>query len=887
MKIIKPQSLGILHKPYPFQGQHYFAIAAIGFFRLGAENARFLTANLQWKHVKASLPSNQPLDEVMPKLHAEALLAGNAHSPGKAPCTQMQVQLCVSNTAGTASIAKCLCVYGDRQWRNGVLARRKVSPPQPFTSMPLDYSRAFGGPADPVNPVGCGDRNRLFGPTEGKMPNITYPEQIYGAAWRRSIAAGFGPIRLGNAARLKKFGTYKTPWLEQDAPGFARDMDWSVFNLAPPDQWAKEFFQGGEAYRLHNMHPDKPLITGQLPRLQARAFLLQDEQTPDQASEVALTMDTVWFFPEHELGVVIYHGKTTIRDSDALDVKTLMIGYDDPAAPKSLAHYRSVMALRMDKATAAMHVYNESQLAAAHSPAELARRALEQEEAERASLAKSQKRLDLLDAQTWAARGIAPPADHVAPRATLPVLGLMRAQTALEGDFDLSDMMAKAKALTAEVQAKGAAALAKAAAATTATASAIIPVVDPARQLAAAIERAALPAYDLLPAGQTGCEPQVAHMLAALESKNAAGGFASPKDYAAARQAALNLPAVRRQGRRAAPSVTLAALPLLPTVARQLGAEALRWLHSGVCLAGRDLAGADLAGADFCGADLREIMLEGADLTGAKFIGANLQGAVLTGAKLDGANFSNANLNKASLSASSGEAICFQAADLSYVQALSACWPHANLRHANLQRILGIKLDVRGACLDDVQACKATLVELMADDSSWQRAVMVRTVLLKAHLQRSDLRAACLTKTVFNDAQLQNSRWEGAVLEHVQGGGGTDWRGAVLAGIQAKNCGFHGALFAGADLRQAKFFRCDFGDCNFEAARMDHALLSYVLLFNTKLHRVNAEGAEFFQALCRKADFSGANLFKATFARCELSEAIGADCKTARERKIA
>ena len=163
MKIIKPQTLGLLYKPYGFSGRNYFVVSAIGFFRLGAENPRFLTENLQWPHVVASLPIGQVLDEVMPKQQAEVLLLGNAYSLNKKPVAQVQVNLCVEGVQGATGIKKSLCVTGDREWQSGLLSRRVVTNPKPFTQMSLDYGRAQ-----------YDESNGLLGSSQGKLPNITY-----------------------------------------------------------------------------------------------------------------------------------------------------------------------------------------------------------------------------------------------------------------------------------------------------------------------------------------------------------------------------------------------------------------------------------------------------------------------------------------------------------------------------------------------------------------------------------------------------------------------------------------------------------------------------------------------------------------------------------------
>ncbi|HWU85292.1 MAG TPA: DUF2169 domain-containing protein, partial [Rhodocyclaceae bacterium] len=93
MKIVKPLTLGVLHRPYRYRGRHRLAIAALGFFRLGQQSGdRFLTENLQWGKIAPTLPAGVPLDHVMPKARAEVMLSGSAHADGE-PVSAMQVRL--------------------------------------------------------------------------------------------------------------------------------------------------------------------------------------------------------------------------------------------------------------------------------------------------------------------------------------------------------------------------------------------------------------------------------------------------------------------------------------------------------------------------------------------------------------------------------------------------------------------------------------------------------------------------------------------------------------------------------------------------------------------------------------------------------------------------
>lgn len=891
MKIIKPLTLGLLHKPYRYQGRNHFVIAALGFFRLGEKNERYLTENLQWPNIVKALPAGCPLDEVMPKTRGEVLLAGKAFAPQGKPVAEMNVRLCA------AGVDKTLRVIGEREWMYGLLPWHRISAPQPFTEMPLAYERAFGGPAHPANLTGCGYTGKPWtaftADNHGPMPNIEYPHSPVTSHWKRYAPAGFGPIDMRWAPRKDKHGTFDKRWLERDAPGLAENVDWSLFNTAPEDQWLSGHFAGGERYRLEGMHPVRQVIEGVLPQTQARAFVLREGAAPHEAEEVALRFDTVWFFPEHELGVAIYHGQTGIVDNDALDIAAVMIGYEHPAAPRTLDHYREVLALRLDPETAALHAFHESQLAPERSAEESARRAARRRQNEAAALAKQQAVLDEMTADFWAQSGMQPPPGYVPPKAQPLPLEAIDEQDIAEGDFDLSETIQRARALAEDARKQGEDKLAELRARQAELPPAPPPPDIPA-QKAAAFERAGAVAYDLLPPEmQNGAtDPQLAEWMAALDQAEQSGQPVDSARCEEARQALQQIPALRRQARHAAPEPTAPAQPLAPEVASWIGEEVRQWAAGGACLAGRDLAGANLRGIDFSGADLREVMLEQADLSGARFAGANLQGAALTGATLDGADFSGADLRNANLCKSKGKGVRFASANLAHARSIEAAWPQADLAGALLDGWIALNIDLSGARLDGAHLHGAVLMQARAAGSSWKRADIDKTVLLKADLKRADFSGALLNKAVLMDAALNASVWQAARLTAIYGGGKADWSEAVLVAVVASGCGWHGASFVGADLRDGQFLRCDFGRCDFSGASLENGLFSRSLFMQATLRKAFAQGADFFQALCRKADFSGADLRGANLVQVEFTGAVfdGArldDIRLDKQRRVA
>lgn len=866
MKIVKPLTLGLLHRPYRHRGQHRLSIAALGFFRLGAAGTRLLTENVQWASVMRALPAGVPLTEVMPKQRGEALLAGQAFAPGGKPVTEMCVRMCVGG------IDKRVRVLGERTWTYGLYPRHVISRPQPFVAMPLVYQRAFGGPRHPGNPVGCGHTGSWTGglgrQQEGAMPNLEYPDVPVRSHFTRYQPACFGPIDMRWTPRCKRHGHFDKRWLREDAPGLARDVDWALFNTAPQDQWLDGFFAGGECYRLEGVHPDKPVIEGALPQLHARAFVLREGRTAEDLDEVPLRLDTVWFFPEHELGAIIFHGETAITDSDALDVAAVMVGYEHTGRPKTLDHYREVLALRLHPEQAALHAFNESQLAPERSAEEQAARARRRQQDRDADQARQQAILDEMEADHWSASGMQPPETWQPARPPAPLIEPVAQQDVEDGDFDLSGMLAQARALGERLRQEGEQKIAQLQESVPAMAA-----TDPAQLLAEALERARVPAPDLAPAGAapaSALDPSSEALMAAIEGL---GDAIDPGQAATARAALAQLPALRRRSRAAAIEPSFPPEPLGAEQAALLGAQIRHWHLGGAFLAGRDMAGASLRNTDFAGADLREALFERADLSGASFAGADLRGAVFAGAVLDGADFTGAQLVGANFCNSRGKGIRLSNADLTDARAIKGQWPQADLRGAVLERWIALDIDLCGAALDGARLAYAMLPNAAADGSSWTGAHLEKTVLLKASLADSDFSGATLVKAVLMDATLAGSTWRGARLTNIHGGGKADWSAAVLAGARAEACGWNGASFARADLSGGSFVRCDFGRCDLTEARLDDGLFSASLFLCAVLHQASARRVDLFQALCRKADFTCADLRGASLVQAECSGA--------------
>lgn len=206
------------------------------------------------------------MDLVRAKQTTDVLLLGNAHAPGGVPVTQLDVGLRVG------PIAKRLRVTGDRVWLGGA-----PSEPEPFSTMPLVWERAYGG-VDPWtrdaplpqfdlrNPVGTGFVMEAAHAEGVRLPNIEYPDQCVRAWSDKPEPAGFGPLCNHWQPRAALAGTYDEVWQRDRLPLLPVDFDDRHYQCAPVDQQAPQFLMGDEPVLMVHLAP-QPQIRFALPRV--------------------------------------------------------------------------------------------------------------------------------------------------------------------------------------------------------------------------------------------------------------------------------------------------------------------------------------------------------------------------------------------------------------------------------------------------------------------------------------------------------------------------------------------------------------------------------------------------------------------------------------------
>ena len=877
MKTVKPTRLSLVTRFFEEERRPRFVVGVTAAFRLGVDKE--LVSDIEmWPLVMAALEvEDGVLDEGAPKVRGEVLVAGHCYPPG-APQAVSFARVKVG------TVDKRLAVIGDRQWKHGV-----PSEPRPFEKMPLDWTRAFGGEGFDDNPKGRG-----FVPVDGEggrvhpLPNVEDAKALVKSPRDRPEPAGFGGLGITLPQRKSKFGTYDKQWLETRAFAFARDMDPTIFNLAPPDQWLEGFFQGDETYLVENMHPERARIEGRLPPLGVRVFVTQTERGGDEVfKEIPTRIDTLRLFPEQGIGVMIYRGVLDVWDDEADDVRELLLACEDRSAPRPTEHYHQALVRRRDHEEAGLLALSERDLV---PPAELGwhtvspasqikdipkpefirrdnfkrRHALEVEEAKARVVASGLDPKDFaLDTQEEV-----PDVDLDDADATADFIREQRALSTKRRD-EYED---KRKEIEANTRATFAAqGLDYDEEADKALKESAGPPKFNARRQIEQLE-------SLLAIAREHGQPVVE-----MEQKLADPAYLAELLEAEERlrQAYVLSAHHRRPVER-----------LAPDDVEPFRAEIEAAQHNAIGLEGRDYSGADLSGMSLPGMDLAGAFLEAVDLSRTDLSGANLERTVLAhaklhGTKLAGARLSEANLGRAEIvdadlsgalldkavlektrftrtslrgvrfdKTSLIETEFVEDVDLGEASAELMAFYHLDLRGvrcrgARFTKCAFVECDLRGADLTGIDLSATTLVTCAADGARFADATLAGTqfvagtTLAGADFSRAQLQNASLRKL-----DLSKARFTGAVLDRADLSK-SNLREADLTGVSASQ-----AMFIAADLTGASLAKSDFLSALFTRAK----------LFGTSL-----EGANLFQADLAKVQTDGAtNLERANLGRARV-----------------
>jgi uncharacterized protein YjbI with pentapeptide repeats len=863
VKTIKPMKVGVLVRPFSHRNRNVLSVAL--FLYVPFPPARgVLTEPSMWKAVSKDV-LDSVLDVGMPKPRGEWLVDGSAYASDGVAQPAVRVR------AKVGEREKTLLVSGDRYWEP---VSGAASPAQPFTEMPLSWARTWGGPEVANNPLGRGQK-----PVEGPsgpvhwLPNVEHADRRVRRREDVGTPVSFGATDVAWPQRMGKAGTYDQTWLERDFPGFAADIDWTMWNSAQPDQWIDGFFRGDETFEFEGMHPTKPVVSGALPPFRGRSFVTRKTGDGEVFTEVPLQLETLRFFPHRERVVMLFRGVTEVSEDDASDVSVFLAACEQVGAPKPVEHYRDAQARRLDKERGGIASLRDSDLMPEGSRVEPASVALE----DRSDMEDISRTAGLLqqNLRRRKQREVESLRRKLAEANFDPDTAIDLSWFSLDEDpnvsVDLENLPEEIERVEREGRAKEAEARQRIAAAEA-----------DGRKLC---EELGLSWDEFRAQGKVAASgPPKSHVREELASLRAAsieanGGEPVPEIEAMFEDQGFTrgletlekkgLEAYRGGAHHQDPAPRLDAVASAPIRARVAAAHA-----AGASMRGWDLTGADLSAMDLTGADLTEALCESCSFAGSVLDDAKLDGAVLAHGDLGGARLHRAtmvftNLGKARLCA-------------------------ADLTGANLTDAIAVGTDFASATLDQCSLERIDLHEAQLRGGRFRGAVGHKLVVMGADLRGADFTDADLSESLFHKAQAEGVVFERAKLVKVALIE-CDFTRAKLRGAMAENlrCAL-GTTLAGADLVDAtidlsSMRALDLTGADLSRASMNGADLTEAKLTGARLWRVKAHGTRFLRAdltdaflqggdfmdalftyaNVTRADFTGANLFAVDFARIQ------------------
>ncbi len=832
MRVLKPQKLGILTKCVEQNRAHYFSVSILAYFPF--EQRTLLSEISLWKFVPEEL-GQIALDECMPKTKAEVLVSGRAYPDGGEPRAAWPVRVQLG------PIDKALYIIGDRHWKG-----HDQSEPRPFTEMPLTWERAFGGEGYEKNPLGKGFRpvETEHGPIQF-LPNIETPGKLIKSPHQTTEPAGLLPYDMMRPQRFSKIGTYDQKWLKELFPGYARDFDWSFFNVAPADQQTDRPLRGDEPLRVEGMHPERHCLEGRLPGVRGRCFIIRRTDEGERFQEIETKLDTVWLFPHIERGVAIFHGMIQNAEDDGSDIELILIGAEWLDEAKPVEHYREVIARRTDEEMGAIYSLRDEDLLppGIEEPAPGAgdedwdiyqteglilknarpRMEREMEQARERMLAIG------MDPEEVSKLSL-PPEEEPPSLEELPALAKKNLEEAEQRKRELEEKKAqKPEHLRGLCELAGID--------MDAVLEAEPPPGPPTFRAQAVIDHE-----------RSLCEMARQYGVVLTEAE------ARVNDPA-------HLEELREQEERLREMYRLMA-HIQQSVERLDGPEADRARQAVIEARERgesferwDLTGADLSGLDLSGACFREAFLEKVDFRDANLAGADFTRAVLARSDLAGAALAGARLVAANLGDTRLTGVRLEEVDLS-------------------EAIL-MRSDLRGASLARSKLDEANLLEARFGDTDFSGVQAEEATFLEADLTGADFSGANLTNCSFLKMNLTGADFSGALLEKATF---VECHGRDVVFSAAKmskatfvsDCRFEEADFRGADLTEANLRSTALARADLSGARMDRADLSEAVLEGAKLYRAVAREARLMKTDLRDADLTAINLMGADVQKSDL-----------------
>ena len=726
-------------------------------------------------------------DFALVKRVGECLLAGTCHPP--VPARISAVRFAVGE------IEKTIGVMGDRIWTRGLMGS-KPTEPEMFTSMPLRWERAFGGPTDSNNPLGCGARPPKDGPH--RLPNLEDPKRLITTPDQRPKPHGAFPIPPTWSSRMRHSGTYDARWVAERFPHFPNDFNPAFYQAAPEDQRLRSgFWRGDETITLSNLIERQPKVRTMLPGIRPRGFVQRD----GRFDEIPLHLDTITIDADAAQIMCLWRGATVVTDERLSGVRHLFL-MDQPIRER-----RSVKSCRRQMRG---HLRLRQLVDTGFEPKTPA-----EEEEMTIAIGRLKKKFSAdpaMDALVSSAVAVVDSTIVATPdepaAAAAPPPPIQSAADDLDEELEDDALADFGEDERAPPTADSTAPPIDIDAIEAAFAEASLEVPDEVREVLAACAELQDLRRESEPTSEPPIEPgTTAAFLLAYAEKGVVSGNYSGIDVS--------------------------------------GNDLEGLIADGAILDGASFRGCRLDNAQFSEAVLIRACFDDASLENAVFLDADLTRAsaqraslplaTLDRATLEDANFASANLSRASLQDIEGARINLEGANLCAASCDEADFTRANLTGARADRASFFDARLSTACCVDATFEDANLEQVRAAfGARFDRAVLRGADAKGARFFGSILRGANLSLATFDSA---------------------DFSSADLTDAKVAGSSFRKARLIDADLRRARLIKCDLMKANLLRANLERADLRGSSLHAAELFAARTSGAVF-----ELADLSGTKL---------------------------
>ncbi|MDR2327670.1 MAG: DUF2169 domain-containing protein [Acidovorax sp.] len=318
MRAIKPQQALIHTAPTQFGVQAVLGVSVGCGFRLSDPRVLLHEAGI-WQAFTGAPMSTPIMDACLPKQQAEWLLAGHATYMAKPHEAMARVdwEAKVKLQGVTKAVSCCAEAMA---WQENADALTQYR-----ASLAMDYCHAmkdFRGKRNPVGMEAPGNLQLMgkFGPVADPLAAMGPME----AQW--AARADLAPRRSALRDPFGRDGSHM---------GWPMPMDLRYFQLAPADQrlHAEQWSLGAD-FELWGFGSHAQGYKGRLPRLQPQCLLRRRHQS--ELEELTLKQQTVWFLPDHDMGVLWWHGMVDLDCvlSDEIELGVLALREPEHLLPR-------------------------------------------------------------------------------------------------------------------------------------------------------------------------------------------------------------------------------------------------------------------------------------------------------------------------------------------------------------------------------------------------------------------------------------------------------------------------------------------------------------------------------------------------------------------------